>query len=335
MFGVGHVGRQMIANRHSAPGVTLDVSFMNAGTLPPNVVFTRASVGTYFDAAGVMQTASTNTPRWDYDPVAHTLSGLLIEEARTNLFLNSAILITQSVTTTAVATTLSFQGTGTVTLSGTSAAGPLTGTSPTNRVALTFTPTAGTLTCTVSGSVTNAQIEAGPYGTSYVPTVGASVTRATEACSLATGAWFNASTSSLAVEYMIGSKPTPAPLRDVLNLSDGSLANRLTLRAVNANAGPALVGGAVANVSAFTVGLGPSNVGAPSKLATAYNGTTVTGSLNGRSVPSQTLGMPAGLTILTFGYDIVGTAGYINGWIRRVRYWPRALTAGELQSVTM
>ena len=123
------IGAGPLASMSSGPpGATLSLSFMQPGTLDPRITFTRASTATYFDATGTMQTAATNTPRWDYDPVTHVLRGLLIEEARTNLLLNSATLGTQSVTTTAVATTLSFYGTGTVTLTGTSTAGPLTGT---------------------------------------------------------------------------------------------------------------------------------------------------------------------------------------------------------------
>lgn len=47
--------------------------------------FSRSGTATYFDSAGVMQTAASNTPRFDYDPVTHAAKGILIEEARTNL----------------------------------------------------------------------------------------------------------------------------------------------------------------------------------------------------------------------------------------------------------
>jgi hypothetical protein len=86
---------------------------------------------------------------------------------RRNLLLATDTLATQSVTVAAVAHTLSFTGTGTVTLSGASTAGPLVGTGASNRVSLTFTPTAASLTLTVSGSVTLAQLEIGSTATNY------------------------------------------------------------------------------------------------------------------------------------------------------------------------
>jgi hypothetical protein len=65
---------------------------MQPGVLDPRITFTRASTASYFDSAGVMRTATTNTPRWDYDPPTLTLRGLLIEEARENRTLQSADL---------------------------------------------------------------------------------------------------------------------------------------------------------------------------------------------------------------------------------------------------
>ena len=104
-------------------------------------------------------TAPNGAPRWDYNPTTHVLNGLLIEEARTNMLLNSATLSTQSVTVPASVQALSFYGTGTITLSGVFV-GTLVGTGPfPARTSLIFTPTAGVLTLTVTGSVLNAQLE--------------------------------------------------------------------------------------------------------------------------------------------------------------------------------
>jgi hypothetical protein len=124
---------------------SLNLDFANTKTLDPRVTFTRASTATYYD-------------------------GKTVAKAEENLLLNSATLATQNVTVLAQAYTLSFQNTGSVTLSGASTAGPLLGTGVSNRVTLTFTPTAGTLTLTVSGTVTNAQLEARASATAYTPT---------------------------------------------------------------------------------------------------------------------------------------------------------------------
>lgn len=51
--------------------------------------FSRSSVATFYDNAGTLQTASTDTPRFDYDPVTHAAKGILIEETRTNLLVRS------------------------------------------------------------------------------------------------------------------------------------------------------------------------------------------------------------------------------------------------------
>ena len=72
---------------------TLDLSFTSgSGVLDSRIVFTRASTATYFDSGGTLQTATSGTPRFDYDPVTHALRGLLIEEARTNGAINSGRL---------------------------------------------------------------------------------------------------------------------------------------------------------------------------------------------------------------------------------------------------
>ena len=86
---------------------------------------------------------------------------------RRNRFLNTATLSTQTVSSvTASPITVSFKGTGTITFS-TAYSGSLVGTGANNRVTATFTPSAGNLVCTVTGSVTEAQCENGSSATEY------------------------------------------------------------------------------------------------------------------------------------------------------------------------
>jgi hypothetical protein len=140
-----------------------------------DMVTTRATTATRVNSSGLVENVATGVPRLDYSD-SLTSPSILLEPQRTNLLLNSATVVTQTITTTAVANTLSFYGTGTITLSGTFV-GTLVGTGASNRVSLTFTPTAGSLVLTVSGSCTNGQLEVGSYATSYIPTVASTVTR--------------------------------------------------------------------------------------------------------------------------------------------------------------
>jgi hypothetical protein len=137
----------------------------------------RNSTATYFDANGVLQTAGINEPRIDYDPATGECRGLLVEEQATRLnTVAAAPTAPENVTVTAVAHVVSFYGTGSVVLSGV-ATGTINGAVETDRVYLSFTPTAGTLTLTPSGTVTNLQLETGTIPTSVILGEGTAVTR--------------------------------------------------------------------------------------------------------------------------------------------------------------
>jgi hypothetical protein len=134
---------------------------------------TRATTATRVNSAGLIETVGLNVPRLDYTD--GSCPSILVEPQRTNLLLNSATVATQTINVTAVAHTISFYGSGTITLSGVHSA-TVVGTG-TTRKTYTFTPTAGNLIITVSGTCTNGQLEAGANATSYIPTTSASVTR--------------------------------------------------------------------------------------------------------------------------------------------------------------
>jgi hypothetical protein len=173
--------------------VTYTIVSILSGALRPGVGTargaTRTTAGTYTDrlystsASGVLSMEAVGSTTAVIDNVSlKVISGNHATQATTaskptygvvplggrrNILLATDTMATQSVTVTAAAHTLSFTGTGTVTLTGASVAGPLVGTGAGNRVSLTFTPTAGSLTLTVAGSVTFAQLETGSTATAY------------------------------------------------------------------------------------------------------------------------------------------------------------------------
>ena len=149
----------------------------NDGTGDLTVV--RATTATRVDESGNIVDVPANVARIDYSTGQ---PAILVEPQMTNLVFPSDIATTQMRAVTAVLHTLSFYGTGIVTLSG-AFSESLVGTGANNRVTLSFTPTAGNLTLTVSGTVTDWQLEVGSSATSLIKTVSGSVTRNTDVIS--------------------------------------------------------------------------------------------------------------------------------------------------------
>lgn len=288
-----------------------------------------------YNPVAALTSAAYYGPRFDYDPITLNPLGLLIEEARTNLLLNSDTLSTQNITTTAQAYTLSFYGTGTVTLSGTSTAGPLVGTGVfPNRASLTFTPTAGTLTLTVSGTVSNAQLEAGGFRTSYIFTAGASVTRSADVATMVGNNfsnWYNQTTGTLAVAFDASANSTAT----YVSASNGTITqNSLhidndtgNMRAVYYSGGTA-----VATIGLTAIG----TVGAVNRIATAYAVNDFAASRNGVLGTSITSGaLPVSLTQLNIGVDDRLTAQYYtSNHIKSISYYNTRLTNAQLQAVS-
>jgi hypothetical protein len=67
-------------------------SLTDAVTGASLVTFTRASSGTFVDSAGVIQTATTDAPRFDHNPTTGESLGLLVEEQRTNSIRNNTMV---------------------------------------------------------------------------------------------------------------------------------------------------------------------------------------------------------------------------------------------------
>lgn len=296
-----------------------------------------ASVDPYvYNPAAALTSTAYYGPRFDYDPTTLVSKGLLIEEQRTNLFLNSKIdgtnLATQNVTTTATAYTISFYGTGTITLTGTSTAGPIVGAGayPT-RTTLTFTPTAGTLTCTVTGTVQYAQIEAGAFATSYIPTAAATVTRAADIATMAGtnfSSWYNQSAGTFVagMDTLYSNASDLASIRSVFTADDGT-ANNLNriYQYANLYGANTTVGG----VSQADIPLSVVPINTPATAAYAYAVNDFSAASNGTLGTPDTSGSLPTPTRLSIGATVP-----VNGHVRFLTYYPQRLPDTTLQALT-
>jgi hypothetical protein len=289
-----------------------------------------STVGEYIPTTSTINSA----PRFDHNPTTGESLGLLVEEQRTNLLLNSATLSTQNVTVTAVAHTLSFTGTGTITLSGTSTAGPLvgTGTGESNRVSLTFTPTAGTLTLTVSGTVTNAQLEAGPFRTSYIPTTTAAATRSADVASItgsAFSSWYRQDEGTVFAD--VNSAPVSNIVQVAFDISEG-LGNERMFQRRNA--------GGIAATAVVDNGVTQGDIGATVIAASAryrsgfgYKLNDLSIAVNGGAEATDTSATIPTPDRLFLGQNFASGQS-CNGTLRRLTYWPARLPNSTLQAIT-
>lgn len=198
--------------------------------------FSRASTKQCIGPDGLLQTVPVDVPAWKYDPLNLSAAPVvLLELAATNLLLNSVTVATQSIATTAQSYALSFYGTGSVTMSG-AATGVLTGVGASSRVLMTVSATTGTVLLTVAGSVTQGQFEVGA-ASSYIPTTGATATRADDIIT-GTGLVWSSVLETAPAAYVGGTtyaKDAPASVAGL----NGALDCYVSLQAANTGYAPA------------------------------------------------------------------------------------------------
>jgi hypothetical protein len=108
---------------YAGTGASLDLNFAGNKSLIDRisgnnlVTFTRASSGTFVDGSGVLQTASTDIPRFDHNLVTGKSLGLLVEEQRTNEVRNNTMVGAVTGTPGTLPTNWGFTGAGLGTLS--------------------------------------------------------------------------------------------------------------------------------------------------------------------------------------------------------------------------
>jgi len=255
----------------------------------------------------------------------HPCKGLLIEEQRENILTNTnGDLSTQTKTVTAVQHTLSFYGTGQIELSGAAAAVVSPAGNYGDRKTLTFTPSAGSLTLTVTGSVQFAQLEIGAFATSFIPTSGTSLVRSADVCSI-TGSDFT----------RIWNRFAGTGIASISGMSSNSgrfIANNIGARALEVYKS----GG---NTLFFEAGgsqeiIISSSSTIPFKVGVAYAINDYQGSFNGTlgGVDTNTGGTIPDATSLSIGN--LNNGNFINGTISSIRYFKKRLANAKLITLT-
>jgi hypothetical protein len=315
------------ATERVLPNLALDFT---TSVLDSRVAVARANnTATTTDSSGVIVAVNANLPRFDFDPVTLACRGLLIEEARTNLLLNSLLngtsLATQTVTVTAAAHTLSFYGTGSVVLSGAhSATVNGSGAYPT-RTTLTFTPTAGSLTLTVSGTVQFANLELGAFATSFIPTDGTTKTRSADNPTV-TGTNFSSWYVAGGTLTAQASTMNTSAERVAVNISNGSSGTRAFELAFLSTGNRGLVVN-----SSVQASLQQTPVAASAKYAMVSKVNDFALSVNGNAVLTDTAGTVPTVSAMWIGSSI-NSAAWLNGHVQKIAYYPQRLTNAELQA---
>jgi len=197
-----------------------------------------------------------------------------------------------------------------------------------NRVTLTFTPTAGSLILTVSGSCTNGQLEQGAYATSYIPTTTSTVTRNVDIMTLnniytnnfitsAGGTWFTELTNNFSLTRDTGGQ------FGIGTTSEISLGSGLTIRR-DSGTGRLLIN---KYISASGVPIYTTLTDAI-KVAIKWNGTTADVFVNGVKVVTST---SFTTTAMQF---IQGNTSDVPKYIKSFILFPTPLTDAECATLT-
>ncbi|MDE2250387.1 MAG: hypothetical protein KGL25_03160 [Gammaproteobacteria bacterium] len=168
-----------------------------------------------------------------------------------------------------------------------------------------------------------AQLEAGAFATSYIPTTSAAVTRAADVCTRTLGTEWNPSAGTFVVKY---TSPNYANIPSVLNF-DGAWTNGLNVQGPPGNAGWWNGTNNIPTTNTIAAGL-------ERREAFAYTNNSRAICLNGGSVASDSSApFNSSPTAMRLGDNPTGTQ-CINGHIKSLVYYPTRLSDADLQSLT-
>jgi hypothetical protein len=218
--------------------------------------------------------------------------------------------------------------------------GSFTATTTLTRYSVTFTaPATSTLYAVqdrnagpfVDTFIWGAQLEAGAFATSYIPTVASTVTRSADVATV-TGQnfaqWFTQPQGSFVAEMdtLYSNVSDTATIRAVFTADDGTANNLHRIyQYTNLYGGNTIVGG----VNQSGINLSTTGVNTPVKASYAYEVNSFSAAMNG------SLGLPdTSGTLPTPNRLAFGAVWPVNGHVRNIRFIPARAADFQLQALT-
>ena len=217
----------------------------------------------------------------------------------------------------------------------------------TTGVSLVVSPASGLSSATFPAAdgysgiyIWGAQLEAGAFATSYIPTVASQVTRSADAASM-TGAnfssWYNTAEGTLYAEASLPAFSSTATIAQATQaaISDGTGNNLIRVRGFSLNGTSSWdsvirANGTTYFDSAETV---YSTVNFVVKNAVGYKVNDAANSVNAGSAASGTPSILPVVDQMRIGSTVAGADISVQ-CIRRIAYYPRRLTNAQLQAIT-
>ena len=180
--------------------------------------------------------------------------------------------------------------------------------------------------------VYGAQVEAGAFPTSYIPTDGATATRSADVASIPVADFgYNQSGGSVLLEFSLPDSWVGSGFPSVIMLYEDGL-NRFGLTTAS-NSDDFRFNGLDANVSQFDLAKTTNSTGESQKHIFAFESNSFV-----YVADSDTPSVDSSGTFPSISEIVIGgsgpTSGFINGHIKSIRYYPRRLTNAQLQELT-
>jgi hypothetical protein len=180
-----------------------------------------------------------------------------------------------------------------------------------------------------------AQLEAGAFATSYIPTVASQVTRTADSCGIVApnfAPWYNQSEGSFVVEYLATADPA-GTYRSLLQASNAGSTNYNNIRNANPTPTTAITNNQVV-ASTLQANLISTTFAANTTVKTslAYKTNDFAAVTNSAAPITGTSGsVPSDLINLAFNGGAFNSG---QTWFRSIRYYPTRLSNAQLQALT-